>query len=107
MRKRRLRTGDEVLVISGNDRGRFGKILAFKDDRVIVEGINVKKKHRKPRQEGQKGQIIDVELPLHISNVKPSVGGKAVKLKVRFNEEGEKELFYIDGENALPFRSKG
>ncbi len=43
--KKRLRPGEEVVVIAGNDRGKTGKILSFKDERVVVEGVNVRKKH--------------------------------------------------------------
>ena len=104
MGKKKLRPGDEIIVITGNDRGRTGKVLSFKEDRVVVEGINVRKKHMKPTQQNQKGQIIDIECPIHISNVKPSVEGKAVKLKVRFNKEGEKELYYQADNKEVLFR---
>ncbi len=105
MGKRRLRPGDEVLVITGNDRGRSGKIISFRgEDRVVVEGINVRKKHMKRTQQNQKGQIIDIECPIHISNVKLAVDGKPVRLKARFNNEGEKEFVYLDGieRDSLP-----
>jgi large subunit ribosomal protein L24 len=104
MGNRRLRPGDEVLVIAGNDRGRTGKILSCLKDRIVIEGINVRKKHRKPTQQNQKGQIIDIECPIHISNVKPSVDGKPVKLRARFNKDGEKELVYLDGTREVLFR---
>lgn len=104
MGSRKLRPGDEVLVITGNDRGKTGKILSFKEDRVVVEGINVRKKHMKPTQQNQKGQIIDIECPIHVSNVKPAVEGKGVKLRVRFNKEGEKELYYLNGSKEELYR---
>jgi len=105
MSQRRLRPGDEVVVITGNDKGRSGKIIAAKSDRVVIEGINIRKKHMKPTQQNQKGQIIDIECPIHISNVKPYAGGKAVKLKSRLNEEGDKELVYLDGKKEIPYRA--
>lgn len=105
MGKRRLCPGDEVLVITGNDKGRTGKIMSFKGDRVVVEGINVRKKHMKKTQQNQKGQIIDIECSIHISNVKPSVEGKAVKLRARFDKEGKKELYYLDGKKETLFRT--
>jgi large subunit ribosomal protein L24 len=104
MSKTRLRCGDEVMVIAGNDRGRTGKILSLIQERVVVEGINVRKKHMKPTQQNQKGQIIDMECPIHISNVKPFVGGQPVKLRVRFNKKGEKELYYLEGEKEVLVR---
>ncbi len=63
--------GDKVVVIAGKDRGKTGTVLrAFpKDERVLVEGVNKKKKHQKARQAGKPGQIIEKEFPVHISNV--------------------------------------
>lgn len=103
--KRKLRAGDQVVVIAGNDKGKIGKILSFpKEERVLVEGINVRKKHMKKTRENQKGQIIDIERPIHISNVKPSVDGQAVKLSVRENKEGQRELVYKKGESLVSYR---
>lgn len=104
MSNKRLRPGDVVMVITGNDKGRTGKILKSGPERIVVEGINVRKKHMKPTQQNQKGQIIDIECPIHISNVKPFVDGKAVKLRARFNKEGDKELVYLDGKNEVLYR---
>lgn len=92
-----LRAGDQVIVIAGNDRGREGKILKRDKEKVVVEGINVRKKHMRPTRENQKGQIIDVERPIHISKVQLSQNGSPVKLRVRVNQDGEKELFYRVG----------
>lgn len=66
-----VKKGDKVKVISGKDKGKTATILKAmpKIDMVLVEGINMKKKHQKPRKQGQKGQIIDVSRPIHISNV--------------------------------------
>lgn len=105
MTKKRLRPGDEVVVIAGNDKGRSGKIISFRGDRVVVEGINVRKKHMKPTQQNQKGQIIDIEIPIHISNVKPYVDGKAVKLRSRFSQGGGRELFYHSGDEKVLYRT--
>lgn len=68
---KRLRKGDEVVVISGKDKGRQGTILkVLADDQVLVESINMVKKHTKPNpMQGIEGGIIDKEMPLHISNV--------------------------------------
>ena len=64
--------GDNVLVIAGKDRAKTGKILKVmpKDCRVVVEGVNIAKKSQRPRQQGQKGQIISLPKPIDISNVK-------------------------------------
>lgn len=67
----KLKTGDKVVVIAGKDRTKTGKITkVLKDDKVIVEGINIVKKHMKPNQQNDKGSIIEVEAPIHVSNVK-------------------------------------
>ena len=96
MGNKRLRPVDEVLVIAGNDRGKQVKILCRQDSRVVVEGVNVRKKHMKPTQQNQKGQIIDIECPIHMSNVIPSVEGKGVKLSARFNNAGKKNSYYLE-----------
>lgn len=68
---KKLKTGDKVVVIAGKDRTKTGKITkVLKDDKVIVEGINIVKKHMKPNQQNDKGSIIEVEAPIHVSNVK-------------------------------------
>lgn len=68
----KVKKGDTVLIISGKDKGRTGKILrAFpKDLKILVEGINIKKKHVRPKREGEKGQIVQVPSPMDMSNVK-------------------------------------
>lgn len=104
MGKTVLRNGDEIVVIAGNDKGKTGKVLSKSGDRIVVEGVNVRKKHMKPTQQNQKGQIIDIECGIHISNVKPSVGGKGVKLRKRFNKSGEKELYFLEGKKQQLFR---
>jgi large subunit ribosomal protein L24 len=68
----RIRTDDEVVVISGKDRGKRGKVLRVdpKSDRVFVEGLNMVKRHQRPSQTtGQGGGVIEKEAPIHVSNV--------------------------------------
>jgi len=68
----KIKKNDNVIVLTGKDRGKTGKVLrAFpKLDRVLVAGINIHKKHERPRKSGQKGQTIEKEAPIHVSNVK-------------------------------------
>lgn len=68
-----VKKGDKVMVISGKDKGKTGVILAAfpKQSRVLVEGINVVKKHAKPSQVNPQGGIISQEAPVHVSNVMP------------------------------------
>jgi large subunit ribosomal protein L24 len=66
-----VKKGDEVLIITGKDRGKRGKIKESRPsrDRVVVEGLNMVKRHMKPRGPGKPGGIIDMEAPIHASNV--------------------------------------
>jgi large subunit ribosomal protein L24 len=66
-----IKKGDTVVVLSGNDKGKKGKVshVMPKKGLAVVEGINMKKKHQKPRQEGKKGQVIDVALPIPASKL--------------------------------------
>ncbi|MBO8157478.1 MAG: 50S ribosomal protein L24 [Bacillaceae bacterium] len=68
-----VKKGDKVKVISGKDKGKTGTILEAypKKERVLVEGINMVKKHAKPSQENPQGGIITMEAPIHVSNVMP------------------------------------
>ena len=68
----KIKKGDQVLIISGKDRGRKAKVIEVfpKKERVVIEGINLKKKHMKPKKSGEKGQIIEIPGPFCISNVK-------------------------------------
>ena len=67
----RIKKGDNVIVISGKDKGKQGKIIKVwpKDGKVIVENINLKKKHQKPKTGGKKGEKIEVPRPLSVSSV--------------------------------------
>ncbi len=89
----RVKKNDTVLIISGKYRGRKGKILkAFpKKDKVLIEGVNLRKKHQKPKKTGDKGQIVEIPAPIHISNVKIicSKCKKATRIGYRI-EGGEK-----------------
>ena len=66
---RKLKTGDKVVVVAGSNKGKEGKITKILDSKVIVEGVNVVKKHLKPRNNNGTGEIVEVEAPIHASNV--------------------------------------
>ena len=68
---KRIRKGDEIVVIAGKDKGRRGNVLkVVSDEKVLIEGINQVKKHQKPNpQAGVQGGILDKEMPIHVSNV--------------------------------------
>jgi len=67
-----IKKGDSVVILSGDDKGKKGKVTqSFPAiGKIVVEGLNVVKKHVKPRKEGQKGQTIEVAMPMHASKVK-------------------------------------
>ena len=71
MNKLNVKKGDTVVVLAGNDKGKSGKVVkAFpKTGLVLVEGVGMRKKHQRPKREGQKGQIIDKHFPINASNV--------------------------------------
>jgi large subunit ribosomal protein L24 len=101
----KIRKGDEVVVITGKDRGRRGTVLqVYADDRVLVEGINIAKKHQKGNPNaGVQGGIVDKEMPLDISNVKvfnPKTK-KGDRVGIRVNADGSKDrIFRSTGETV-------
>ena len=90
----KIKKGDTVVILSGKDKGRTGEVTKVmpKDDKVIVSGINVHARHRKPTQLNPQGGIERKEAPLHISNVAvadPKGGGPT---RVRFEERDGKKV---------------
>lgn len=87
----KIKKGDSVIVIAGKDKGKTGKVThAFpRTDEVIVEGVNVVTKHQKNRRMRSQGQIIQLEKPVHVSNVALVEGGKAVRVGYKV-EDGSK-----------------
>ena len=68
----KIKKGDNIIIITGKDKGKKAKILRVlaKDNKVIVEGANMMKKHQRPRKSGEKGSMKDIEMPMHASNVR-------------------------------------
>ncbi len=68
----KIKVNDNVLILAGKDKGKTGKVTKTlrKKDLVIVEGINIVKKHQKPNNANENGGIFDIEAPIHVSNVK-------------------------------------
>jgi len=103
----RLRSGDTVIVVSGNDRGKRGKILGRKGRGFIVEGVNVRKRHLRQQQQGaqKQGGIIEMETPILACKLAPCTAeGKVLRLKVRVGEAGQRELVYQDGARTVVYR---
>lgn len=67
-----IKVGDNVKILAGKDKGKTGKVIVTlkKTDKVVVEGINIVKKHQKPKSNNDKGGIIEFPAPIHVSNVK-------------------------------------
>lgn len=89
----KIKSGDEVIVIAGKDKGATGKVVKAlpKEDRVVVEGVNLVKKHRKANPAGgQQGEVVTKEAPIHVSNVSLAEDGKASRVGYRFEEDGTK-----------------
>ena len=101
----KIRKGDEVVVIAGKDKGRRGTVLrVFDDQRVLIEGVNVAKKHQKPNPNmGVQGGIVDREMPMDISNVLVfnAKSKKGERVGFRTNDDGSKErIFRGSGETV-------
>jgi large subunit ribosomal protein L24 len=86
----KVKKGDQVLIIAGKDKGKQGKILTSFPERekITVEGINLRKKHMRPKKSGEKGQIINLPGPIAVSNVKIicSKCGKATRVGYKLLE---------------------
>ena len=88
----KLKKGDKVVVIAGANKGKEGKITRVLEDKVVVEGVNVAKKHLKPKNNNGTGEIVEVERPIHRSNVMlvdPKTK-KPTKIKIDFDKNGKK-----------------
>ena len=98
----KIRKGDDVIVRTGKDKGRRGTVLeVFEDDRVLVEGINIAKKHVKPNPNaGEQGGIIDKAMPIDVSNVlifNPT-SKKGERVGFRVEEDGSKVRVFASGD---------
>ncbi|WP_457675457.1 50S ribosomal protein L24 [Thiolapillus sp.] len=99
----KIRKGDDVIVLAGKDKGKRGTVLKLVgEDRVLVENINLAKKHAKPNpMKGEPGGIVEKEMPLHISNVAlfNPVSNKADRVGFKTLEDGRKvRIFKSNGE---------
>jgi len=102
---RKLKKGDEIIVITGKDKGKRGVISAvMPNDRVLVENINMAKKHERPNPAiGQAGGIVEKEMPLHISNVaifNPATG-KAGRVGIKQLDDGRKVRMFKSSKETI------
>ena len=99
-KKFKIKTGDNVIVIAGKDKGKTGNVLSVlrSEDRIVVEGVNIVKHHRKATQENP-GKIEEKEAPIHISNVShldPDTG-KPTRVKYEVKDGVKKRLSVVSG----------
>ena len=87
----KFKKNDQVIVITGSNKNKVGKIIAINGDKVTVEGVNIATMHKKPTSQAP-GQIVKSEKPIHISNISHVENGKAVKIKFVV-EAGESKVF--------------
>jgi large subunit ribosomal protein L24 len=104
--KLHVRRGDRVRVISGNHKGEEGTVLRVetKTGRVVVEGINMRKRHMRPTQDNPEGGIVTFEAPIHASNVMlidPS-SGQPTRIRQRVDADGTKERISARSGNPVP-----
>ena len=99
----KLKKGDNVIIVTGKDKGKKGKIarVLVEKNKVVVEGANMMKKHQRPRKSGEKGQVMNIAMPLHASNVmiidpktgkgsrigKKKLGDKMIRIARKSNQE--------------------
>jgi large subunit ribosomal protein L24 len=98
----KIRKGDEVIVLAGKDKGKRGRVQLRKDDQyLVVEGINLVKKHTKPNpMKGTTGGIVEKAMPIHQSNVAifNSASGKADRVGIKVEGDSRKRVFKSSGE---------
>ncbi len=104
--KLHVRRGDRVKVIRGNHAGTEGTVLRVltKENRVVVEGVNMRKRHTRPSQANQEGGIITFEAPIHASNVMliDPTTKEPTRTRVRIDDDGTKERIGAKSGNPIP-----
>ncbi|HEX5437418.1 MAG TPA: 50S ribosomal protein L24 [Gemmatimonadaceae bacterium] len=102
----RITKGDTVRVMRGNDKGKEGKVLRVyrKAGRVVVEGVNMVKRHRKARSAEEESGIIDFPAPINVSNVMllDPKSGAPTRIRMRIDEDGTKERISVKSGDAVP-----
>jgi large subunit ribosomal protein L24 len=100
-----VRRGDRVKVIRGNEAGKEGTVLRVltKENRVVVEGINMRKRHMRPTQANPEGGIVTFEAPIHASNVMLlDTNGEPTRVRQRIDADGTKERVSTKSGNPIP-----
>jgi large subunit ribosomal protein L24 len=104
--KLRVTKGDTVQVMRGDDKGKTGEVIRVypKTGRLTVKGVNVVKKHRKARRADEKSEILELEAPIHASNVMllDPKKGTPTRIRMRIDEDGTKERISVKSGDAIP-----
>jgi len=102
MNKIKIKTGDTVKVIAGDHRGAEGKVLKVlrADNKIIVDGVNMIKKHMKPDAQNPQGGIIEKEAPIHVSNLS-LLTSKGETTRVGYKMEGDKKVRFAKKSNEV------
>jgi large subunit ribosomal protein L24 len=89
--KLHIKKGDTVKVITGDDKGKTGKVLRVipSENRAVVEGLNIVTKHRKPSAQNTSGKIDKIEAPIHLSNLMVVIGGQPTRVGRKLNDDGK------------------
>lgn len=89
-----IRKGDNVIVLTGKDKGKTGKVeVAFpRENKILILGVNVKKDHQRAKKSGEKGQVVDKPMPIHVSNVSLLDPKTNKPTRVGFKQEGDKKV---------------
>ena len=98
----KIKVGDNVKVITGSNKGKEGKVLKIfrSENRVLVDGVNVVKKHVKPNRQNETGGILEIEAPIHISNVKVLEKKKETKKETKKEVKEAKEVKEVKAKKA-------
>lgn len=100
----KIKLNDEVIIIAGKDKGSTGTVTKILDAKVVIEGLNIAKKHVKPNPNaGVTGGIVDTEMPMAVSNVAiyNSSTKKADRVGIRMDKEGNKERFFKSNGDSI------
>ena len=90
----KIKKGDTVVVLTGKDKGKKAKVLEAlpSKNKVVLEGLNMYKKHERPRRQGQKGQVVERPMPIHVSNVALFSDKDKKGVRVGFEMKGDKKV---------------
>ncbi len=103
---KKIRKGDLVMAMAGNDKGRTGVVLGRDGDKVLVQGLKMCKKHVKRSEANPNGGTVELERPIHVSSLCLCLNDETpIRLKTRENDAGEREFFYHENGENISYRT--